>query len=144
MAERTIEGVLRRLHVFKKVRVVDDAGHVRLRQLDAALDLVFVGHGKIYDWRLAIGDLKFVVDSNAANTSRAMRASLKCSRTTFRPASPSARARVGFSSNSSTASASAVAFGSAIKSPPVFSTISGNAAWRGCTTGTPAASASIT
>jgi len=63
----------------------------------------------------------------------------------FPPAWPRARARSGFSSNGSRASARARGSpGSHKTPPPVASTNSGNAPERGCTTGTPAASASIT
>ena len=47
-AQRAEERVLGGLHVFEEVRVVDDARHVRLAELDAAKGFELEGHGQVW------------------------------------------------------------------------------------------------
>jgi hypothetical protein len=44
VTERSVERVLGGLHVLEKVRVMNDAGHVRLGELHAPLDFEVVRH----------------------------------------------------------------------------------------------------
>src|SRR6266581_8645628 len=113
--ERPKEPVLGGLHVAEEIRVMDDAGHVGLKEFHRPDSFEFVGHAGF-----AIYDLRFTI-SNAPPVSRgrketcwktraifsAIRPELKSRRALLRPASPRARNLSGFCSRLSTVLASA-------------------------------------